>query len=266
MAIGQSQAGVRDLTQGVVDEINLAGSADLLLVCEHASNFIPEQYGDLGLDAEQRVSHIAWDPGALPVALALSARFDAALIAQRVSRLVYDCNRPPEADSAIPAVSEIHAIPGNANLPEAERRARVETVYEPFRAALAGFLDSRVAAGRRPAVVTIHSFTPVYCGRRRDVEIGILHDRDARLADAILARAAAGAPYALRRNEPYGPQDGVTHTLREHAVARGLPNVMIEIRNDLLAGAPGQQDIAQWLWSNIGEALAALSGAGTGGA
>ncbi len=89
------------------------GEEPVLLVCEHASQRLPERIGSLGLSPDALSSHIAWDPGALAVCRLLSAALDATLVYQRFSRLVYDCNRPPEAESAMPQTSEIFAIPGN---------------------------------------------------------------------------------------------------------------------------------------------------------
>lgn len=241
----------------VVGTINPPGAAPILLVCEHASRHIPAAFGDLGLSDEARRSHIAWDPGALAVAEGMAAALDAPLLFQRVSRLVYDCNRPPEAESAVPARSEIYAIPGNEGLSAEARAARVSRYYLPFRAALDDLVDRRTGAGQRPAIVTVHSFTPVYNGVRRTLDIGILHDADARLADAMLAVADAGD---VRRNEPYGPEDGVTHTLRTHAIPRGLLNVMIEIRNDLIADPESQRAMAARLSGWVRGALAAIGG------
>lgn len=258
MALGEQNSGISARMSGVVDEINPAGAGNVVLVCEHASNFIPPEYHHLGLSEDLRASHIAWDPGAMPVALAMSATLDAPLVAQKVSRLLYDCNRPPEAQSAVPAVSEIHQVPGNADLSEGDRQARVERFYQPFRTALDASIARKIATGRPPVIVTIHSFTPLYKGVNRDVEIGILHDSDARLADAMLDAAKNETRFDVRRNVPYGPEDGVTHTLREHAIARGLMNAMIEIRNDLLIAPDGQREVADWLCANLGAALANL--------
>lgn len=230
-----------------------------LLVCEHASRRLPEKMGTLGLSPEALSSHIAWDPGALSVSQLLVKSLDAALIYQRFSRLVYDCNRPPEAEAAMPPVSEVFEIPGNAAISEAERRARTEALYVPFRDTLSGFISVRKANGRPPVLVTMHSFTPVYHGRQRDVEIGVLHDTDKRLADCMLAAAEKTKRYDVRRNEPYGPTDGVTHTLIEHGLKNGLLNVMIEIRNDLVRDEIGQKVMADYLTGLLGESLASLS-------
>ena len=224
---------------------NPEGSSSVLLVCEHASADMPSEFHSLGLDEDALQSHIAWDPGALRCARSMSQRLDASLVYSTVSRLIYDCNRPPEAASAMPERSEDTQVPGNARLTNAQRQARTAQFYRPFESLLTRTLNAR---DHRTAIVTIHSFTPVYRGQNRSVEIGILHDDDSRLADAMIDVAAG---YDVQRNAPYGPGDGVTHTLRHHALPRGLLNVMIEIRNDLIA-TPEQCEqmgnvLADWL-------------------
>lgn len=238
--------------------LNGAGRGAALILCEHASHRIPHRYGDLGLAAADRQSHAAWDPGALAVSRALSDALDAPLIAARVSRLVYDCNRPPEAVSAMPAKSELIEIPGNANLTAADREERAHTIYQPFCAAVSRMIAARKAEGLATALITIHSFTPVYYGTHRPVEIGILHDTDSRLADAMLAQASALPHRRLERNEPYGPQDGVTHSLQLHGLQNALPNVMIEVRNDLLRDAKEEAIMADELLTLLRPALASL--------
>lgn len=230
-----------------VHVINPEAASNCVLVCEHASNLIPSEYDGLGLSAEARSSHAAWDPGALPLATRLSALLDAALVTGGVSRLIYDCNRPPDARDAMPEQSERITVPGNRNMTQTQRARRTADVYTPFRAALA----RTIAATTGAVIVTIHSFTPIYMGEARSTEIGILHDTDSRLADALLATARDHSNLRVARNDPYGPGDGVTHTLREHALPGGHLNVMIEVRNDLIA-TPAEQDemaaiLAPWL-------------------
>ena len=223
------------------------GKSALLIICEHASPTLPERYGDLGLSKDARESHIAWDPGALAVARGIAAALDATLVSQRFSRLIYDCNRPPEAPGAMPEKSEIYPIPGNQNLGAEERKARTEALYIPFHDAVRGLTAERKARGQETVVVTIHSFTPVFNGKPRAVELGILHDADSRLADEMLTAAADAPLYKTERNEPYGPQDGVTHTLILHGVSNGFRNVMIEVRNDLIKDDAGQGVMADYL-------------------
>ena len=228
---------------GVVETANLSGSGSFVLICEHASNFIPEEYNNLGLPEEQLTSHIAWDPGALDVARQISGILDSPLIATQVSRLVYDCNRVWGAQSATPEISDGVPIPGNAGLSEEEIRARKDRFYSPFHDTLNDTIAKKLASDPDCAIITIHSFTPVHSGVRRDLELGVLHDADSRLADAILA-IADEEDLITRRNAPYGPEDGVTHTLVEHALSRGVPNVMLEIRNDLLADPASRKSMA----------------------
>ena len=226
-----------------------------LIVCEHASNLIPARYGDLGLTPEDRVSHAAWDPGALDLSLYLAEALDAPLVACTVSRLVYDCNRPPDADSAMSEQSERIEVPGNRDLSDADREERVRTVYTPFCETVTEVISARAARGQPTALITVHSFTPVFNGRERPTEIGILHDADTRLADAMLA-ASLRVPHRLvERNQPYGPDDGVTHSLQIHGIAHGLPNVMIEVRNDLLQTPEAVAEIGEELLSMIRPAL-----------
>lgn len=222
---------------------NTSGGAAAVLVCEHASHFIPASLGTLGLSPEAERAHVAWDIGALDLSVELMGALDAPLVMSRISRLVYDCNRPPERADAIPAESEIFTIPGNAGLSDRQRAQRVREVYDPFRTLLSDTLDARPAP---PVIVTIHSFTPVYHGKTREVELGILHDDDDRAAQ-ILLRAAQGSGLKAALNEPYSAADGVTHTLHEHGTRRGLASVMIEVRNDLIDTGRGVNRIAGML-------------------
>lgn len=236
---------------------NRHGTGGAVLVCEHASRLIPAALGNLGLDPQAQCSHAAWDIGALELAFDLSAELDAPLVAARVSRLVYDCNRPPEAMDAIPARSERFDIPGNAALDPKRRADRARAVYEPFCAALADTLDRQPAP---PVMITVHSFTPVFHGQPRTVEMGILHDADDRVARALLREASRRTPLRVGMNQPYAAVDGVTHSLRLHALPRRLPNVMIELRNDLLDTPRGVARIAAMLAPVLRDVVADFSG------
>ncbi|MBM2293701.1 N-formylglutamate amidohydrolase [Sulfitobacter pseudonitzschiae] len=248
-----------DATQiPIAQTINSSGTSSVVLVCEHASCFIPEALDGLGLSDAAKVSHAAWDPGALGVARQIAKRLDAVLVASCVSRLVYDCNRPPEAPGAMPAKSEIFDVPGNAALTTDQRADRAATYYVPFR----DLLVQTVAARPAPVLVTIHSFTPVYNGTPRAVEIGVLHDADTRLADAMLDIATAHTSADVQRNAPYGPGDGVTHTLQVHGTAHGHPNVMIEVRNDLIQTEEQQAQMGDMLAEWLNDACGKLNAQG----
>ena len=226
---------------------NEASTGRLVLVCEHASNAFPAPWGDLGLTAEQRRAHIAWDPGALALARGLMRRMDAVLIHAPATRLIYDLNRAPDMVGAMPARSEIHDIPGNAAISSTERLARTEALYLPWANGLHTLLARRIALGLAPVVVTIHSFTPIYHGRPRAVEFGVIHDADATLAVAIHDAARRLTRLNAELNAPYSAADDVTHTLRVQATPYGLPNAMLEIRNDLIADEASAEHMAATL-------------------
>ena len=230
--------------QHPADISNEQGTSPYVLICEHASNHLPKALANLGLKPEDLERHIAWDIGAAQTAMFLSKLLDAPLIMQRYSRLAYDCNRPPEAASAMPEMSEIFAIPGNHKLSPESKMARITGLYRPFMAAISNVLDQRAATGKRAIPVSIHSFTPVYHGKSRSTELGLLFERDSWLANQLV-KSFSGVNTQL--NEPYGPKDGVMHLMNFHASPRGLKHLMIEIRNDLIEHARGQQEYAQRL-------------------
>lgn len=231
-------------------------SSGIVLVCEHASNFIPPEYNALGLTEQLLSSHIAWDPGAATVTRRMSEQLGAPALLGGASRLLYDCNRANDAPDAIPARSEIFDIPGNQNLSPDEKQARIDRFYQPFHGALNLAFDQHT---NPIALVTVHSFTPVYRGKKRQVEIGILHDEDPRLADAMLASAPNRSDMMVLKNEPYGPDDGVMHTLKKHGIERGLLNVMIEVRNDFLTTESDCFSIADLLADLLNDAIRSCS-------
>jgi predicted N-formylglutamate amidohydrolase len=237
---------------------NAGATGPWLIVCEHASNVFPSPWGELGLGAEAREAHIAWDPGALALARGLAARLDAPLVAARVSRLIYDQNRPPDAPGAMAARSELWDVPGNRGLTAQARQARVASVYLPFHAALGGQVARMLAGGLHPALVTVHSFTPLWYGQPREVECGVIHDTDPMLARAVLAAARRRTGLRAELNAPYSAADGVTHTLKLHATPHGLPHAMLEIRNDLLASPSAAAAMADTLAPVLAEARASV--------
>ncbi len=240
--------------------INAGGSSPHVLICEHASNRVPQNLANLGVSDEDLRRHIAWDIGAEATARILARIMDAPLIVQRYSRLVYDCNRPPEAESAMPEVSEIFEIPGNRNLTPPARLARTREIARPFHAAVEAFLDGRAAEKRLTILSSIHSFTAVYKGKQRDIDVGFLFDRDAWLANFLIKVFPLEK---ARLNEPYGPKDGVMHLLNLHAAPRGLKHVMIEIRNDLISDHAGQNAWANYLSVPLAQAAIKLASPST---
>tara|TARA_R110001599_G_scaffold31343_4_gene104500 strand:+ start:2013 stop:2807 length:795 start_codon:yes stop_codon:yes gene_type:complete len=248
---------VTDTDWNAVNIINPQGQGGWLLVCEHASRRIPDALGGLGLSSAAGGSHAAWDIGALDVAHALSDALDAPLVAGDISRLVYDCNRPITAPDCVPARSEVYDIPGNAGLDDARRQQRYDQVHTPFHDAVTKVRTSWKPTQAAPVLVTIHSFTPVYNGATRAVELGFLYHAQPAAAQALLAVEQARGRYASALNEPYAATDGVTYTLEKHGEAQALPAVMIEIRNDLIDTPEKAQAMAGHLAESLTRAFPA---------
>lgn len=214
------------------------GRGTVVLLCDHASNRVPRRlrpFGSgLGLDAAALASHIAWDPGAAAVARRLSVLLDAPLVLCGYSRLVIDCNRPPASPDAIPAASDGVVIPGNQALDPAARWQRRQALFRPYHAAISDLLDAR--AGRPTHLLSIHSFTPALAGGpRRPWTVGVSHRHDGGLGRRLLAALADLPGLVIGDNQPYPIEDACDYTLPTHGEARGLPNCMIELRQDGLA-------------------------------
>jgi predicted N-formylglutamate amidohydrolase len=239
---------------------NPGASGPFLLVGDHSGRDMPSRLGTLGLSEPDLSRHIAWDIGVAGLGARLAERLGATLITQRYSRLVIDCNRDPGREDAIPEVSDGTAIPGNADLTDAERQARIAQVFTPYHAAITAELDARAARGLPTIVVALHSFTPVMQGFRRPWRFGILHLGESAFSDAMLARLRA-EPDALQvgDNEPYR-MDEVDFTIPHHAIRRGLDYVELEVRQDLLADAAGQDAVAERLARVLPAALGDLLG------
>src|SRR5450432_1723547 len=230
-----------------VHEDNVAGRSPFLLTCDHYGRTIPRLLGDLGLPAGELTRHIAWDIGIAGVADALSKDLGAHLIAQRYSRLVIDCNRPPDAPSSIPLISEATTIPGNEGLARDAIETRRRAIFDPYHRRISEVIDQRLRDGIPTVLVSLHSFTPVYAGIERPWHIGTLYHRDTRLPPLLLELLRGEADLVVGDNEPYAVSDETDYTIPVHGEARGLMNSGIEIRQDLIAGRAGQQQWAERL-------------------
>jgi predicted N-formylglutamate amidohydrolase len=231
---------MRDSSRSLVVAENPEGRGPFVILCDHASNRIPEAYQSFGFAEDALQTHIAWDPGALAVARFLSAKLDAPLFWPDASRLIIDCNRAPDASSLIVTESEGRPVPANRVLSEQERSRRLDLIHAPYHDAIDGCLDRRRADRRPTALIAIHSFTPVYFGKARPWQVGILFDDDRRLAELVIGGLKADPALTVGINQPYSPADGVYYTLSRHSQPQGLPAAMIEIRNDEIGDKAGQ--------------------------
>jgi predicted N-formylglutamate amidohydrolase len=219
------------------------GRSAFFLTADHAGRAIPRRLGDLGLSAAERGRHVAWDIGIAGVTEHLSRALGATAVLQAYSRLVIDCNRRPEWVSTIPLISENTPIPGNERVSDDEREARRREIFAPYHDCIADLLGARTAAGRRTVLVAMHSFTPVFKGVARSVEVGILYnpnDRDTSLPRIMLDLLRAEGDLAVGDNAPYAITDASDFTVPVHGEGRGLSHVEIEIRQDLIADDRGQ--------------------------
>jgi predicted N-formylglutamate amidohydrolase len=245
-----------------VYEDNASGRSPFLLTCDHYGRLIPRVLGDLGLPESELTRHIAWDIGIAGVAEALAKHLDAHLVAQRYSRLVIDCNRPPRAPSSIPIVSEATTISGNEGLAREAAETRRRQIFEPYHRRIDEIIDARNAKGMPTVLVSLHSFTPVYAGIARPWHIGTLYHRDTILPPRLLKMLRAEADLVVGDNEPYAVSDDTDYTIPVHGEARGLMNSGIEIRQDLIGDPAGQQQWAERLARVLGEIEAALRAEG----
>jgi len=222
---------------------NPEGAGPFVIVCDHASNRIPDEYRSFGFADDALATHIAWDPGALAVSRRLSVLLDAPLLWPDVSRLVIDCNRPIDASSLIVIESEGRPIPANRNLSKEQRAERIQRVHVPYHKAIEACLRQRP----QPALLAIHSFTPVFFGKNRPWQVGIVFGEDRRLADLFIRGLVADPELTVGINQPYAPADQVYYTVERHAGPGRLPAAMIEIRNDEIADEFGQRSWADRL-------------------
>ncbi len=228
----------RDLAPPAYRVVNEAGKSSIVLVCEHASRYIPEHYVGLGLSSADLERHIAWDIGAESVAVELSRVLDAQLILANYSRLIIDLNRPLDSATSIPEVSETTRIPGNSGISLLERRHRASEYFTPFHQRLTQLLDAREAEKRQSVIVGVHSFTPSFKGVSRPWHAGVLFRRSQTFGSWLAARLG-GSAANIAENEPYRIEDDGDYTVPVHGEARGLDAVLVEIRQDLIATEAG---------------------------
>ena len=220
---------------------------------DHAGREIPQSLAGLGLAPEVMDLHIAWDIGVAGLGERLAIALDAVFIRQTYSRLVIDCNRRPDTEGAMPAESDGVPIPGNADLASEDRVARHDEIYRPYQARIAEALDAR--ANQPTLLVSLHSFTPVMQGFARPWRCGVLHRGDSALSRRVLALLQGELGELAGDNEPYA-MDSVDNTVPLHADPRGLDYLELEVRQDLIADAAGQRDVAALLARLLPQAIA----------
>lgn len=249
--IEPGDAGAREIDPGYV-AFNLGGRGRFVILCDHASNHVPESLGSLGLPPSDLERAIAYDIGAACVSEMLSLRLDAPVVSTTTSRLVIDSNRPIGSPESIPTFSEDTDVPGNRGLSEAEKARRADTYFWPYHHRIAELLDERERFGLESWIICLHSFTPVFAGMPRPWHVGFTYGREAALAKALIDAFSDEDGLVVGDNEPYPVYADGDYSLPVHSEARGLPGVLIEIRQDLIKESRGAR---RWA-DRLGAALA----------
>jgi len=227
------------------DYLNQEAASPLLLICDHASNKVPPHLGTLGLEEEYFEQHIAYDIGAAAVTKGLSQRLDMSCVLAGYSRLAIDLNRPLGHPESIPEVSDRVIVPGNAKLTETEKQDRARPLFEPYHDAINEALAHIWNRGTPPALFSIHSFTPHYGEEIRPWDVGVLWNRDPRIAVPLIDRLKQTG-MNVGDNLPYSGRDQLAFTIDMHGTAAGIANCAIEIRQDHVADEAGIEK-----WTNI---------------
>ncbi len=222
---------------------NAEGRAPLLLVCDHASREFPAALARLGLSKAATQRHIAWDIGAVELTRALARTFDAPAVLAGYSRLLIDCNRSLSDPSSIVAASDGELIPGNRRLTSLDRELRARSFFEPYHEAITQRLEELRRRRLIPALLSIHSFTPTLGKEPRPWHVGVLWDRDARIAVPLLERLRAVEGLVVGDNLPYSGRHPADYTVARHAESVRLPHVCLEVRQDEIQRAAG---VARW--------------------
>jgi predicted N-formylglutamate amidohydrolase len=243
--------------------LNPTGRSDLVLTCEHAGSFIPTALNGLGLptsfnDPDQHLNALL-DVGAADLTRALAKWLHAPAVLATVSRLVVECNRwPYDPEFVAQRVQKMLEIPGNQNLQQEEVAERAKTWFWPYHQAITRQISQSLLEGVRPALISVHSFTPNFHGQQRPWQVGVLWDQDFGLSAAMLAQLTTATDWVVGDNEPYDIRGGVSFAISFHAVPLALPNIVLEVRSDQIDTPAKADSVARILVPAIEQALASL--------
>jgi len=235
---------------------NDSGSAPVLLVADHASPYFPAAMNQLGLADWVLDRHVTWDIGSDQLTRYLADLLDAPAILAGFSRLIIDPNRKLDDPTAFAEISDGISVPGNQDLSAEHKALRVQSFFQPYHDAIAARLGMFQAAGIVPALISMHTCTPVFNQVVRPWHIGVMWDKDARIAGPMMERLSRMDGICFGDNEPYSGRHTHDFTIDHHAESAGLPHVGIEVRQDLVLEAEGARKWAGILASVLRETLA----------
>ena len=231
----------------------MPSSVKLLIVADHASNYIPKKYNNLGLTKKDILTHKAYDPGVRSLAINLSNKLNSQLVLGGYSRLLIDCNRDINDPTLITVISDRKLITGNKNITKQERTKRINNMYRPYHEKI----KKKILEEKINMIISLHSFNPIFKGKKRFLKYGILSNKDRRLSDLILNELKKGKNI-VGDNEPY-KGSLIGDTLYKHALKRGIHHSLIEIRNDLLSNVKKIDHVSNLLYRVINKSIKSLS-------
>ena len=231
----------------------MPSSVKLLIVADHASNYIPKKYNNLGLEKKDVVTHKAYDPGVKELAINLSNKLNSQLVLGQYSRLLIDCNRDEDDPTLISAISDRKIILGNKKITKQEKNYRINKMYRPYHEKI----KKKILENKINMIISLHSFNPIFKGKKRFLKYGILSNQDRRLSDLILNELKKGKNI-VGDNEPY-KGSLIGDTLYKHALKRGIYHSLIEIRNDLLSNVKKIDQVSNLMYRVINKSIKSLS-------
>ena len=231
----------------------MPSSAKLLIVADHASNYIPKKYNNLGLKEKDVITHKAYDPGVKELAINLSNKLNSQLVLGQYSRLLIDCNRDEDDPTLISAISDRKLIMGNKKITKQEKNYRINKMYRPYHEKI----KKKIIENKINMIISLHSFNPIFKGKKRFLKYGILSNQDRRLSDLILKELRKGNNI-IGDNEPY-KGSLIGDTLYKHALKRGIHHTLIEIRNDLLSNVKKIDQVSNLMYRVINKSIKSLS-------
>ncbi len=223
---------------------NSRSDSPVLIVCDHASNYVPLALNGLGIDQPHLQKHIAYDIGAAGVSRYMAGNMKVMAVLAGFSRLVLDPNRFLTAHDSIPSISDGVVIPGNESLSAADRMLRVEELFIPYHMAINHAISYLLRHFSMPLILSVHSYTPIFQGFERPWEIGVLWEGDDGVASLLIDYLRENTDYHVGENEPYHACNPLGYTVRTHAESNHYPHVLIEIRQDLISDSQGQLEFA----------------------
>ncbi len=218
----------------------------ILIIVDHASNFIPSKYKNLGLPKNLTESHIAYDLNILSLSKKINSLLKSEIVYGECSRLIIDLNRGKNDPTLIPSISDKKLIPGNIGINLKEFNYRKNFFYNNYHSKINKILEIK----KIKLIISMHSFNPYFKGIKRKTEIGILSNNDRRYSNLLLKQLAKSKKYKIGDNIPYNG-DLIDDTLYKHGLKKNILHSLIEVRNDLINTEIKVNKMAQFIVSSL---------------